>query len=739
MAANAEQVAALFKSGTSSDLKGKLYLSQSGFLLLSVPNAIGRGAFDALREPGVELPTTDGRYNAHITVMRPDEIRELGGPNKLTERGHEFSFTLGKIRDFNPIGWTEMSRCWVIEVKSPELKKLRTSYGLPPLPVHPKNGQAMDFHITFAVRRNGVLSENAKSKAPPVKDLVTNWDKPGTQIVKASDFRPDFTPQQLREMGVYEEMYGANPEQRLASMTDWPERWFNPQDPKGWLQWYERYAGGRRSDDDLRQIKRWKSFKARHGAQFKQNPTPRRAFALQHWAVDALAMLPPDQREQVRQAMEAYKAKHVAKYASIACPACGGMLVEIHGHLQCSQCGRICESCCEGSEKRAVYKLPVEEYAAFEEQFPDVAEQRGKRPLEDQTIYAVQGDKPGEYGGGIVSGRELNEYNRKRYEEHGHSPEDIISWFYLRDALRGQGLGRELLAQAIGDNAVGLSTDNAGRYTNEAAKALYKKLGFEPFLKEDASTYWFRPRPVEKQAVTLGQTVARAARRALAPKSDAQAEAGNYRKGHVNMHGLQITIENPKGSVRSGTSKDGKAWSVTMPHHYGYIRRTTDLDGDHVDVFIGPDPHSEIVYVVDQIDPVNKKFDEHKCLVGFTTLKDAKAGYLASYEDGWKGLGKITPVTMQQFKAWLKDGTQTRPISTQTFRMKKAEEDKEEDEDDAPPILVLRRSTTIQMVVPDEQPRDDDGKFESKYDLCQHFQDELERLLKNFEPSSQRV
>lgn len=104
--------------------------------------------------------------------------------------------------------------------------------------------------------------------------------------MKKANFSPDYTPQQLKEMGVYKEVYGPADGPRLASLKKWPDHWINPQDPKGWLQWYERYHGGRRTDDDERQINRWKSFKARHGASLTKNPTPRRAFALRNWAID---------------------------------------------------------------------------------------------------------------------------------------------------------------------------------------------------------------------------------------------------------------------------------------------------------------------------------------------------------------------------------------------------------------------------------------------------------------------
>lgn len=150
----------------SYDMTGRLYLSSNGWALLSVPNAIVHGVFDTLGEPGAELPpgNDDGRFNAHISVMRPEEIEEyLTEPGKLTERGHSFRYSLGHLKSFVPAGWPEMSKCWAIEVKSPELEKLRKSYGMPPLPKYP-------FHATVAVRKKRVLYGNETSKASSSED-----------------------------------------------------------------------------------------------------------------------------------------------------------------------------------------------------------------------------------------------------------------------------------------------------------------------------------------------------------------------------------------------------------------------------------------------------------------------------------------------------------------------------------------------------------------------------------------
>lgn len=146
------------------NLKGTLYLSQSGYVLLSVPNAMIRGIYAALHEPGAILPPSpDGPgINAHVTVFSPDEIKQIGGADKINERGKQFAYTTGRFKTLEPgDSWPGVERVWFVQVHSPELQELRRSYGLSGLP---KEGQR-PFHITVAVRRRGVLARNEKSKA----------------------------------------------------------------------------------------------------------------------------------------------------------------------------------------------------------------------------------------------------------------------------------------------------------------------------------------------------------------------------------------------------------------------------------------------------------------------------------------------------------------------------------------------------------------------------------------------
>lgn len=154
-------------SGTNHYLSGRLYVSKSGWLLLSVPNALVRGVFDAMSAPGAELPLAGALnvpdvkpelLNAHISVMTADEVASIGA-TKINERGHTFHYALGPVKEITPKNIDGISRVWAIQVASPELAALRKSYGLTPLP----NGDHQ-FHITVAVRRTNVLRHNDVSK-----------------------------------------------------------------------------------------------------------------------------------------------------------------------------------------------------------------------------------------------------------------------------------------------------------------------------------------------------------------------------------------------------------------------------------------------------------------------------------------------------------------------------------------------------------------------------------------------
>lgn len=139
--------------------------------------------------------------------------------------------------------------------------------------------------------------------------------------------------------------------------------------------------------------------------------------------------------------------------------------------------------------------------------------------------------------------------------------------------------------------------------------------------------------------------------------TDGQKEAGNYKKGHVQVGTFDITIENPKGSVRRGKDANGKEWESKMNNTYGYFRGTEGVDGDHIDVFISNDIDGwdgRKVFVVDQYNP-DGSFDEHKVMLGFNDADEAKSDYLANYEKGWENGRRIdvSAVNLEDFEKWI--------------------------------------------------------------------------------------
>lgn len=161
-------------------LEGRLYLSSSGWLLMQVPNDIGHGFFATLNEAGVEMPTRntndpDAKFNAHVSVMSPDEIAKIGGADKISERGKVVPYTTGAVKTVDPTSWDGVSRVWYLEIRSPELEKIRKSYGLEPR----RNGY--DFHVTFAIRRKRVLQSNDVKKAAALGEVAL-WEEVPQQV-----------------------------------------------------------------------------------------------------------------------------------------------------------------------------------------------------------------------------------------------------------------------------------------------------------------------------------------------------------------------------------------------------------------------------------------------------------------------------------------------------------------------------------------------------------------------------
>ena len=305
------------------------------------------------------------------------------------------------------------------------------------------------------------------------------------------------------------------------------------------------------------------------------------------------------------------------------------------------------------------YHMSPEEYEAYEEsmardfsekQLTD--EERGE--LDSQIVDEIQAiiDEQNEIDAILAQNKPIENENIEGNDESGG------------DGLReggGEVLPREQLDQTGGTGEVegresaGPDIDRTDGATQEGSSR-----GLVPFVapspKENETPLDYAERIVEAKRLHEEEL------KVDTNPTEAQKEAGNYKKGHIKINGFDITIEQPSGSVRSGKDANGKEWSVTMNNTYGYIRGTESVDGDHIDVFLGPDMNSDIVYVVDQVN-TDGSFDEHKVMMGFSSLEDARSAYLSNYEEGWQGLGNITGVALDEFKKWIDSSTRkTKPF-----------------------------------------------------------------------------
>jgi Inorganic Pyrophosphatase len=206
------------------------------------------------------------------------------------------------------------------------------------------------------------------------------------------------------------------------------------------------------------------------------------------------------------------------------------------------------------------------------------------------------------------------------------------------------------------------ASETAKSETKAASVVRKVKLTAEERAKYEKPEPKVTPKVTEKVAALKEKAAAKAPAKEPTP---AQKEAGNYKKTHLSVDGLDIAIENVKGSTRKGVGPDGKPWEVVMPDHYGYIKRTEGADGDHVDItYNGKGEH---VFVIDQIDPNTGKFDEHKVMYGYKDGPAAMEAYEKSFSDGrgFERIGNIVSMSKDKFKEWLKEGNTKKEASDQ--------------------------------------------------------------------------
>lgn len=252
---------------------------------------------------------------------------------------------------------------------------------------------------------------------------------------------------------------------------------------------------------------------------------------------------------------------------------------------------------------------------------------------------------------------EYKEAERKFYEENG--TDESFEKSLIDDALfelerrKSNGDAYNALSVAVGDKLASKILSSLG-YTGIKYPAGTIQGGAE---EGDTNYVIFKPEDMRiTEHTKFSLRLKSAIEETETNPSDAQKESGNYKKGHIKFGGYDYTIENPKGSTRSGKDADGKEWKVTMHDTYGYIRGKFGKDGDHLDMFINDkadlDNWNGDVFVVDQVNP-DGSFDEHKVMYGYDSMDDAKNAYLANYSKGWKGLGNIAGASKEEFDKWL--------------------------------------------------------------------------------------
>ena len=175
------------------------------------------------------------------------------------------------------------------------------------------------------------------------------------------------------------------------------------------------------------------------------------------------------------------------------------------------------------------------------------------------------------------------------------------------------------------------------------------------------------PSPAASQLDQAANEAATSPLNDLPEPSEAMEKAGNYRHGHLRYSGLDISIENPRGSKRSGVDPNGKPWQIEMSAHYGYLKRSEGADGEQVNVYLASEREDTPAFVVDQVDPKTGRFDEHKAVLGAASLGEAEQLYDAHFSDGSGATRRaaVTELPMEGFKAWLKEGNTKKPIAGQ--------------------------------------------------------------------------
>lgn len=246
------------------------------------------------------------------------------------------------------------------------------------------------------------------------------------------------------------------------------------------------------------------------------------------------------------------------------------------------------------------------------------------------------------YEDGSIMGTELEE-ELERFVDDNDIPSDMVSEIHER-------IDEFTIARKHASRDGGRTPDGRDEF-HSWFESFYSKVCDSKEVKDSGAEGIVENDTEGVTEESLNEAIRKAGEETKTDLTEEEKQSGDYPKGVVEVQGMSIAIENPKGSTRSGVDADGNKWSTEMQDTYGYFEGTAGADTDDIDVFVGEHPLSDKVFIVDQVKE-DGSFDEHKVMFGYESSEDAREAYLRNYEDGWQGLGSITQVGVEDFRRW---------------------------------------------------------------------------------------
>lgn len=246
------------------------------------------------------------------------------------------------------------------------------------------------------------------------------------------------------------------------------------------------------------------------------------------------------------------------------------------------------------------------------------------------------------YEDGSIMGTELEE-ELERFVDDNDIPSDMVSEIHER-------IDEFTIARKHASRDGGRTPDGRDEF-HSWFESFYSKVCDSKEVKDSGAEGIAENDTEGVTEESLNEAIRKAGEETKTDLTEEEKQSGDYPKGVVEVQGMSIVIENPKGSTRSGVDADGNKWSTEMQDTYGYFEGTAGADTDDIDVFVGEHPLSDKVFIVDQVKK-DGSFDEHKVMFGYESSEDAREAYLRNYEDGWQGLGSITQVSVEDFRRW---------------------------------------------------------------------------------------